>query len=163
MSNRRSMAGSFRYSRHCERSEAIHMWTAPYSQGRRVRRIGSLASICPARYDRWPRWFPRREFHTEFATSCATGLRGVSSVSDRSIHHLLVSLQGPDQQKGVFARPWQRMRGEGHKPRRSSSTSRRCEQSCWREPQRQAWAVCVSRAREAKATHGGSYRGGSAR
>jgi hypothetical protein len=132
----------------CVGSDRLHPYVRPDESGR---------------YDRWPRWFPRREFHTEFATSCATGLRGVSSVSDRSIHHLLVSLQGPDQQKGVFARPWQRMRGEGHKPRRSSSTSRRCEQSCWREPQRQAWAVCVSRAREAKATHGGSYRGGSAR
>src|SRR5271163_5029703 len=60
-------------ARHCEErsDEAIHMWTAPASQGLTgsfldriacVHMSGLLGAVV---HDRWPRWFPRREFHTE--------------------------------------------------------------------------------------------------
>src|SRR5260221_11935852 len=36
-------------------------------------------------HDRWPRWFPRRELHTESRRHGAIGLHGLSPVPGRSI------------------------------------------------------------------------------
>src|ERR1700731_2218954 len=94
------ITGEDAFFRHCERSEAIHMWTAPGLQGwraalDRIACIHMSGLFDAVAHDRWPRWFPRREFHTARRRSCVTGLHGVSPVLDRSIHHLLVFLQAP--------------------------------------------------------------------
>ncbi len=75
------------------------MWTAPSSQGCFGSiLIRSLASICPAcwialAYERWPRWFPRREFQTRRRPLRPEGsTEYLASRIDRS-HHLLVTLQ----------------------------------------------------------------------
>src|SRR5690625_1835209 len=82
------------------------MWTAPCLQDCERRFwIGSLASICPACWVRSHMTAGQDGFrggspkHAGDLLS-AVGSRGVSPVSDRSIHHLLVLLQGP-----AFARP----------------------------------------------------------
>jgi hypothetical protein len=67
-----------------------HMWTAPSSQEPfavfgsdrlrpYVRPVGALA------HERWPRWFPRREFQTQGRPLTASAGYGVSRVVDRSI------------------------------------------------------------------------------
>ena len=76
----------------------------------------SLASMCPACWcgeRRWPRWFPRREFQSEEAALSATGLRGVSPVTDRTIRFALCGRYGLLRASGLGLSDRRRLRRAG--------------------------------------------------
>jgi hypothetical protein len=101
--------------------------------------------------DRWPRWFPRREFQTLQRPLQANGSHGVSRTSDRSIlpSDLLLQLRLSRLATSPTGRSLKRRlrmhQTSAHRrsSRPSSTASRQCGQSCWRARSLQAWATCA--------------------
>jgi hypothetical protein len=60
---------SFRLIKSHGRYVTFHMWTAPSSQGvlqcfDQIALRPYVRPVCALAHERWPRWFPRREFQT---------------------------------------------------------------------------------------------------
>ena len=131
----------------------------PYVDGPRATRVFSgsdriacihMSGLLMRLVDRWPRWFPRREFQTRQRPLQANGSHGVSRTSDRSIlpSDLLLQLRLSRSTTSPTGRSLKRRRmhqtSAYHRNSRPSSTaSRRCGQSCWRARSLQAWATCA--------------------
>jgi hypothetical protein len=131
----------------------------PYVDGPRATRVFSgsdriacihMSGLLMRLVDRWPRWFPRREFQTLQRPLQANGSHGVSRTSDRSIlpSDLLLQLRLSRSTTSPTGRSLKRRRmhqtSAHHRNSRPSSTaSRRCGQSCWRARSLQAWATCA--------------------
>ena len=132
----------------------------PYVDGPRATRVFSgsdriacihMSGLLMRSVDRWPRWFPRREFQTPQRPLQASGSHGVSRTSDRSIlpSDLLLQLRLSRLTTSPTGRSLKRRlrmhQTSAHRrnSRPSSTASRRCGQSCWQAQPRQAWVACA--------------------
>ena len=147
-------------TRHCEPlGEAIYVWTAPWLQGFWCRFLDRIAcvhvsglfvrAVTPLAKMVSATWVPNR-----VAASSATGLHGVSLVSDRTDRTIcsFSCKPGIDRRKGgllscrpISFRPRRlaAVRVPRHTPRRLSAASRQHAPSCWPRPPRQALVPCA--------------------
>lgn len=137
------------------RLSGTHMWTAPDSQ-EVLQSLGRIACnhmsglFDAVVHDRWPRWFPRREFQTNTRLVPPLGPseclalwvdRTICSSSASSGHPLeSCPVQPISSTRPMPARVARARRRRLH---RSPSASRRCGRSCWRAPPPPAGAACA--------------------
>src|SRR5258706_10031473 len=144
------------------------MWTAPVPQelstSDRIACIHMSGLLMRSGYDRWPRWFPQREFQTDWRPCSATGSHGLPRISDRSIPTICSLLQLRLRTDGeprrcadpadLFTRllPMANVPRDNFRP--SPAASRRYEPFYWRVLPPRASATCAPAARGAKAMAG---------